>query len=87
MIARRILLIVLAVMCGFGTDSVDLIGLSGQIPATIVVQNGAAGRKGVVMQVLSSGSMTLNSFAAGLGSVVTSIGTIVALRRSRSKTS
>ena len=68
-------------------DSVDLIGLSGQIPATIVVQKGADGRKGGVMQVLSSGSMTLNSLAAGLGSVVTSIGTIVALRRSRSKSS
>lgn len=39
------------------------------------------------MQALSTGSTTLNSFAAGLGSVVTSIGTIVALRRSRSKRS
>lgn len=68
-------------------NSVDLIGLSGEIPATIVVQNGGAGRKGGVMQALSSGSTMLNSVAVGLGSVVTSIGTIVALRRGRSKSS
>lgn len=68
-------------------DSVDLIGLSGEIPATIVVQDSGTGRKGGVMQALSSGSAMLNSLAVGLGSVVTSIGTIVALRRSRSKSS
>lgn len=68
-------------------NSVDLIGLSGEIPATIVVRDGAGGRKGGVMQAFTSGSAALNSFAAGLGSVVTSIGTIVALRRSRSKIS
>lgn len=69
-------------------ESVDLIGLNGQIPATITVQPAKnAGSNGGVWKSLSSGSAALNSVAAGLGSIVTSIGTIVALRRSRAKTS
>ncbi len=69
-------------------ESVDLIGLNGQIPATITVQAGNANdHKSGLMQAISSGGVALNSLAAGVGSIVTSVGTIVALRRSRPKTS
>ena len=69
-------------------ESVDLIGLNGQIPATITVQPSRGGEnKNGILHAISSGGVALNSVAAGVGSIVTSVGTIVALRRSRPKTS
>ncbi|MEE6177869.1 CHAT domain-containing protein [Mycobacterium sp. 050134] len=70
-----------------GVQSVDLVGLDGRIPVSIIAHNAKEGaNKAGSFDAFKNGGVGVNTFAAVISSIatlITSVGSIIALRRTR----